>query len=105
MEQSITRPASKSAARSTNAGYGFRSASLRFPKASAVEFFTPLNSDAPNSLGMALVLSSPTPLLLLDGDLAVKAASGSFCSAFDLDPSKVVGVAFQTLGAGEWGAR
>ncbi|HEX7849707.1 MAG TPA: histidine kinase, partial [Sphingomonas sp.] len=52
---------------------------------------------------MALVFSSATPLLLLDANLVIKAASGSFCSAFALDPDKVVGVGLANLGLGEWG--
>ncbi len=53
---------------------------------------------------MALVFSSATPLLLIDADLAVVAASGSFCSAFGLDPDQVVGNAMSALGDGEWAA-
>lgn len=69
-----------------------------------MEFFTPLpHETAASSLGMALVFSSATPLLLLDADLVVKAASGSFCSAFALDPDMVVGAELAALGSGEWG--
>lgn len=57
---------------------------------------------AANSLGMALVMSSSTPLLLLDEGLLVLAASGSFCRAFALNASKVVGQSMFALGAGEW---
>ncbi|MEP6784679.1 MAG: sensor histidine kinase [Sphingomonadales bacterium] len=68
-----------------------------------MEFFTPLPIEtAAGSLGMALVFSSATPLLLLDGKLMVKAASHSFCRAFALDSRKVVGAELPTLGAGEW---
>jgi two-component sensor histidine kinase len=71
-----------------------------------MEFFTPLPPEvAASSLGMALVFSSATPLLLLDANLVVMAASGSFCSAFDLDPDAVVGAELSALGLGEWGAR
>ena len=58
----------------------------------------------PNSLGIALVISSATPLLLLDKDLCVGAASRSFCSAFGLDPAQVVGADLSSLGDGEWAA-
>ena len=58
----------------------------------------------PNSLGIALVISSATPLLLLDKDLCVEAASRSFCSAFGLDPALVVGADLSALGDGEWAA-
>jgi len=68
-----------------------------------MEFFTPVSHDASSSLGMALVFSSATPLLLLDANLVIKAASGSFCSAFALDPDKVVGAGLASLGSGEWG--
>ena len=51
---------------------------------------------------MALVMTSAAPLVLLSEDLSVKAASGSFCSAFGLDPKTVVGQEFFALGAGEW---
>ena len=51
---------------------------------------------------MALVMSSSTPLLLLDNDLVVTAASGSFCRAFALDPKAVVGSPLLSLGKGEW---
>lgn len=67
-----------------------------------MEFFTPLQDKAANSLGMAIVLSSSTPLVLLDSNLIVEVASGSFCRTFSLDPDKVVGVALFDLGAGEW---
>ncbi|MEO0032891.1 MAG: hypothetical protein RIS94_2649 [Pseudomonadota bacterium] len=55
-----------------------------------------------NSLGMALVMSSTMPLVLLDESLVVQAVSGSFCRAFALDPAAVVGRSMLTLGAGEW---
>jgi two-component sensor histidine kinase len=55
-----------------------------------------------NSLGLAIVLSSSTPLVLLDAGLVVRAASGSFCRAFGLDPDDVTGCELLALGAGEW---
>ncbi len=54
------------------------------------------------SLTMAVVASSPGPLLLLDGDLNVVAASESFSSAFEIDPASTAGRALSSLGAGEW---
>jgi two-component sensor histidine kinase len=51
---------------------------------------------------LAVIDSSGSPLLLLDGDLVVVAASLSFCDAFGLDPSKVAGHKLTTLGEGEW---
>lgn len=53
-------------------------------------------------LTLALVAASNTPVLLLDGHLAVISASGSFCNAFDVDPAQVVGQPLVTLGHGEW---
>ena len=70
-----------------------------------MEFFTPLNPGSSNSLGIALVVSSAAPLLLLDEQLVVKAASGSFCRAFSLDPATVAGTELFALGNGEWDIR
>lgn len=70
-----------------------------------MEFHTPIIHSAEASLGLALVMSSATPLLLLDEELVVRAASGSFCTAFDLDPGSVVGATLPQLGVGEWGGR
>lgn len=67
-----------------------------------MEFFTPFDHESSSSLGMALVLSSAMPLLLLDQSLVVKAASESFCRAFDLPISSVVGTSLFSLGNGEW---
>jgi two-component system, sensor histidine kinase PdtaS len=54
------------------------------------------------NLGLALVASSNAPLLLLDKNLSIIAASKSFCRAFQIDPAKVEGRALSELGAGEW---
>ena len=54
------------------------------------------------TLAQAMVVTSDTPLLLLDGDLTVLAASLSFCRAFDLDPALVTGQPIFALGSGEW---
>jgi two-component sensor histidine kinase len=54
------------------------------------------------SLTMAVVASSPGPLLLLDGDLNIVAASTSFSSAFEIDPAGLAGRQLSSLGAGEW---
>jgi two-component sensor histidine kinase len=58
--------------------------------------------EVPLNLALALIVSSTAPLLLLDHDLAVVAASASFCRAFQLDAAAVAGAALPTLGAGEW---
>jgi two-component sensor histidine kinase len=57
------------------------------------------------SLALAMVLSSPAPLLLLDGELMVIAASASFCRVFGLQPAAVAGHPFFELGDGEWDVR
>ena len=54
------------------------------------------------NLGLALVATSNAPLLLLDKDIAVIAASRSFCRAFQIDPSMVEGFLLSELGVGEW---
>jgi two-component sensor histidine kinase len=54
------------------------------------------------SLALAVVEASRDPLLLLDGDLAIVAASASFLAAFDLERGVVRGVRLGSLGAGEW---
>ena len=60
------------------------------------------SEDAALSLTMAIVNASPGPLLLLDGDLRVVAASASFCKAFDIDSESAPGCKLAALGAGEW---
>jgi two-component sensor histidine kinase len=55
-----------------------------------------------DTLALALVASSDAPILLLDGDLTVVAASASFASAFQIDSSAINGRSLFALGAGEW---
>lgn len=57
-------------------------------------------SDLP--LALAVVTSSSTPLVLLDGDFRVIAASDSHCRTFGLDPAAVPGSRIFELGSGEW---
>jgi hypothetical protein len=54
------------------------------------------------SLMLAVIASSDAPLVLLDGDLKIIAASTSFCRAFQIDPASVTGSPFAALGQGEW---
>jgi PAS domain S-box-containing protein len=54
------------------------------------------------SLALAVIASSHSPLLLLDGALKVVAASTSFCQAFGLDAANVIGRPVFDLGSGEW---
>lgn len=61
-----------------------------------------VHTDVTLSLAMAVILSSNTPLVLLDSDLVVIAASASFCSAFRIDPATTKGRSLFELGNGEW---
>ena len=65
----------------------------------------PSHPDAGLSLALAVVAASTAPLLLLDGDLGVIAASGSFCRIFGLMPSAVPDHPLATLAEGEWDSR
>jgi two-component sensor histidine kinase len=60
------------------------------------------HSDVALNLALAVIASSTAPLLLLDGDLTLIAASKSFCGAFQIDPATVSGRALRELGSGEW---
>jgi two-component sensor histidine kinase len=54
------------------------------------------------NLALAVIASSTAPLLLLNGDLSLVAASKSFCRAFGIDPAAVADKPLRRLGAGEW---
>lgn len=54
------------------------------------------------SLFQAIVASSDAPLLLLDAELKIVAASTSFCRAFQVDPRTVEGCSIFKLKGGEW---
>ncbi len=60
------------------------------------------SEDIALSLTLAVVASSPAPLLLLDGGLGVIAASASFCAQFDASHGDLEGQQLYALGAGEW---
>jgi two-component sensor histidine kinase len=62
------------------------------------------SEEATLSLAMAVVVSSPGPLLMLDGDLNVVAGSTSFAEAFGVDLANAEGRPLSALGDGEWGA-
>lgn len=63
----------------------------------------PTTSDqAARNLMLAVIESSSTPLLLLDGELAVIAGSTSFCIAFQVDAGDLPGRSIFELGSGEW---
>jgi len=68
---------------------------------------TPLaltHPDVALNLALAVIDSSTAPLLLLNGDLTLIAASKSFCHAFQIDPASVPGCLLSKLGSGEWNA-
>ncbi len=62
----------------------------------------PLHPEAATSLALAVIASSNAPLLLLDSDLKVVAASTSFCQAFHVDAEAVPRLKLSELGSGEW---
>ncbi len=57
-----------------------------------------------DALALALVAASDAPIVLLDGDLKVVAASASFFHDFQLDPAGARGQRISELGSGEWDA-
>jgi two-component sensor histidine kinase len=59
-------------------------------------------ADPALSLALAMVAASAAPLLLLDENLKIIAASDSFCRAFDIEAIASVGQPLTELGAGEW---
>ena len=63
-----------------------------------------MDPEADGSLGLALavIASSSAPLLLLDSDLRVIAASKSFCLAIDMGADTIRKQDIFTLGDGEW---
>ncbi len=54
------------------------------------------------TLGLALVLASDAPLLLLNENLAIVAASDSSCAAFGIDPETVTGQTIYDLDHSHW---
>lgn len=61
-----------------------------------------LHLDVTLGLPLAIVAASNVPLLLLDHNLTVIAASKTFCHVFQLDPASVSGRKMSELGNGEW---
>jgi len=61
-----------------------------------------VHPDAVHGLAFAVVASSTSPLVLLNGDLTVIGASATFFRAFHIDPSTAPGRAIFDLGGGEW---
>lgn len=58
--------------------------------------------DVALSLTLAVVTACPSPLLLLDGDLAIVAASTSFREAFGLRQAPLTGLSLHRLAGGTW---
>ena len=63
---------------------------------------SPPDAVVAHNLALAVVASSFVPLLLLDKDLAVTAASSSFCKTFGVAQEEITGVRLYELGSGEW---
>jgi two-component sensor histidine kinase len=61
-----------------------------------------ISEDVALSLTLAVVTSSPAPLLLLDGELIIIAASVSFCDLFEASQTDLPGQSLYQYGAGEW---
>ena len=64
-----------------------------------------VHPDAVHGLALAVVASATSPLVLLNGDLAVLGASATFFRAFHIDPSSAPGLSIFELGDGEWNVR
>ena len=62
----------------------------------------PLRSEPSDKLAMAMLASSEPPLLLVDGEQNIVAASASFCRTFQIEPKGLEGRALSSLGKGEW---
>jgi two-component sensor histidine kinase len=61
----------------------------------------PSSEDVALSLTLAVVKASPAPLLLLDGELSIIAASTSFCDLFDAAAGEMTGLPLFALDDGE----
>jgi two-component sensor histidine kinase len=59
-------------------------------------------SDIALNLALSLISASVAPVLLLDGDLSIVAASQSFLETFDVGPEDIPGARLADLGGGEW---
>jgi len=62
----------------------------------------PIPEDVALSLALAVIAASPSPLLLLDGDLGIVAASASFIEAFSIAETELVGQSLYALSGGTW---
>lgn len=62
----------------------------------------PSHTDIGPTLALAIISASQAPILLLDGDANVIAASDSFLTSFSLEEDAVRGQLLFSLGSGEW---
>jgi len=67
-----------------------------------MESLTQEAAGAASTLAMALIISSQAPVVLLDGELDVIAASASFLRAFRITAPSPMRRKFVELGSGEW---
>ena len=63
---------------------------------------TSVVAEAADTLALAMIVSSNAPVLLLDDELTIIAASDSFCDTFGIDPALSAGRPLARLGGGEW---
>jgi two-component sensor histidine kinase len=61
-----------------------------------------IHSEVFNDLALALIAASDAPLLLLDEQLIVQAASRSFCDNFGMGNADLTGKALAAIGTGQW---
>lgn len=83
-------------------GMAFASRASGVQKGVAMAPHPTSHRDVALNLALAVIASSTAPLLLLNGDLTLVAASKSFCRVFGIDPANVVGKTLRDLGGGEW---
>lgn len=62
----------------------------------------PIAPNVADGLALALIESSDAPIVLLDSDFSVVAASASFLRAFQIAPADATGRSLFALGFGEW---
>lgn len=82
-------------------GPASRRPSVRFKVDSVINEDQPIGASA-GTLAMALIISSQAPLVLLDGDLSIVAASVSFYRQFGIQRTGPVRARLADIGSGEW---
>jgi two-component system, sensor histidine kinase PdtaS len=83
-------------------GMTFASRVSGFLKGAAMAPRPTSHDDVALDLALAVIAASTAPLLLLNGDLTLIAASKSFCRAFQVDAAKVPNCPLREFGSGEW---